>query len=141
MKTLYERAKALGNQKDERYFIRLHTASNSMFQVGVIQGDYEHWEYLSETNPMAWYAIMAMETILTHFESNQKDENGLLPCPFCGESNTSVHMPRLAADNMYTSWIDCDNCGAEGPCVSSISEDLAMESAAGQYNLRLSPNG
>lgn len=86
MSELYERAVKLGPQKDDRYEIeeykeegRLPSYSlrNSRVDelIGVSLGRYD---------VPNWRSSIIIDTILSHFESKQKDENGLLPCAHCG---------------------------------------------------------
>tara|TARA_R110000787_G_scaffold127401_1_gene238826 strand:+ start:2310 stop:2510 length:201 start_codon:yes stop_codon:yes gene_type:complete len=56
----------------------------------------------------------------------------ILPCPFCGESNTII----IDIDRtMYFNCVECVNCGARGPfCL--VKKDIKKD-AIKKWNIRL----
>lgn len=58
----------------------------------------------------------------------------LLPCPFCGSTNLRYE---FAGSQGY---IQCDECGTEGPCDERAADPHCdIEAAEGAWNRRLAP--
>lgn len=70
-------------------------------------------------------------------ESQPGNASGLLPCPFCGTSDSFVER-----EDFTSSYVQCDHCLARGPveCQESDDEEIPGKSAAElSWNTRIDP--
>ena len=84
-KTLFQRAVALGAQKDEKYEICAWIDENKhqfFFKADAFNSRAGE-PLTAQIVPSEWSSMVIIDAILTHFERKQVDANGLLPCPYC----------------------------------------------------------
>jgi Lar family restriction alleviation protein len=64
--------------------------------------------------------------------------SNLAPCPFCGNENVQPMVNDATSDGNPLWWVECDECGCEGPFSFATAYVSGEEAARNLWNTRAS---